>query len=81
MESDLRNRGTATGEGEGRCTFESDNFFQQCYHHGSLHPPPLPSRLVNKSLFDKWFESRGISHLFSVIVRVRVLFRKSVVGD
>ena len=28
----------------------------------------------------KWFEA-GISYLFSVIVRVRVVFRKAVVGD
>ena len=29
----------------------------------------------------KWFESRSISCLSSVIVRVRVVFRKTVVGD
>ena len=29
----------------------------------------------------KWFEPRGISYWFVVIVRVRVVFRKTVVGD
>ena len=29
----------------------------------------------------KWFEPRGISYFFGVIVRVRVVFRKTVVGD
>ena len=32
-------------------------------------------------LCGKWFEPRGISYLFSVMVRVRVVFRKTVVGD
>ena len=29
----------------------------------------------------KWFEPRGISYLFSEIVRVREVFRKTVVDD
>ena len=29
----------------------------------------------------KWFEPRGISYWFVVIVRVKVVFRKTVVGD
>ena len=29
----------------------------------------------------KWFEPRGISYLFGVSVRVRVVFRKTVVGS
>ena len=29
----------------------------------------------------KWFEPRGISYLFSMIIWVRVVFRKIVVGD
>ena len=29
----------------------------------------------------KWFEPKGISYLFSVIVRVRVVFTKTAVGD
>ena len=29
----------------------------------------------------EWFEPRGISYLCSVIVRVKVVFRKTVVGD
>ena len=29
----------------------------------------------------KWFEPRGISYLCGVLVRVRVVFRKTVVGD
>ena len=31
-------------------------------------------------LFGKWFD-RGISYMFSVIVRVRVVLRKTVLGD
>ena len=34
-------------------------------------------RLVSLGLFGEWFEPRGISYLFSVIVRVRVVFRKT----
>ena len=33
------------------------------------------------SIYGKWFEPRSISCLSSVIVRVRVVFRKTVVGD
>ena len=29
----------------------------------------------------KWFEPSGISNLFGVIVQVRVVLRKTVVGD
>ena len=29
----------------------------------------------------KWFEPKGISYFFGVIVRVQVAFRKTVVGD
>ena len=29
----------------------------------------------------KWFEPRGISYLFGVIVQVKVVFRKTVAGD
>ena len=29
----------------------------------------------------KWFEPRGISYWFVVIFRVRIAFRKTVVGD
>ena len=29
----------------------------------------------------KWFEPRGISYLSGVIVRVKVLFRNTFVGD
>ena len=29
----------------------------------------------------KWFEPWGISYLFRVIVQVKVVFRKTVVGD
>ena len=29
----------------------------------------------------KWFEARGISYLFGAIVRVKVVSRKTVVGD
>ena len=32
-------------------------------------------------LIGKWFEPRGISYWFVVIVRVKVVFRKTVVGD
>ena len=35
----------------------------------------------NNSEHGKWFEPRGISYLFSVIVQVRVVFKKTVVGD
>ena len=31
--------------------------------------------------YGKWFEPRGISYLFGVIVQVRIVFRKTVVGD
>ena len=31
--------------------------------------------------FGKWFEPRGISYLFGVIIWVKVVFRKTVVGD
>ena len=31
--------------------------------------------------FSKWFEPRGIGYLFGVIVQVKVVFRKTVVGD
>ena len=34
-------------------------------------------RLVSLGLFGEWFEPRGISYLFSVIVQVRVVFRKT----
>ena len=42
--SDLRNRGMATGEGEGggRCTFESDNFFSSVTTTGPYIPLPSP---------------------------------------
>ena len=33
------------------------------------------------SLIGKWFEPRGISYWFVVIVRVKVVFRKTVVSD
>ena len=43
------------------------------------------NRQLNKihSIFysDKWFEHRIISYLFGVIVQVKVVFRKTVVGD
>ena len=29
----------------------------------------------------EWFEARGVGYLFGVIVQVRVVFRKTVVGD
>ena len=29
----------------------------------------------------RWFEPRGISYLFGVIVQMKVVFRKTVVGD
>ena len=35
----------------------------------------------NKLQNGEWFEPRGISYLFGVIVRVKVVFRKTVVGD
>ena len=37
--------------------------------------------LLKRVRFGKWFEPRGISYRFSVIVQVRVVFRKTVVGD
>ena len=36
---------------------------------------------LNMSTLGKWFKARTISSLFCVIVRVRVVFRKIVVGD
>ena len=36
---------------------------------------------VYHSMVGKWFEPRGISYWFVVIVRVKVVFRKTVVGD
>ena len=32
-------------------------------------------------LSGKWYEPRGISYLFGMIVQVRVVFGKTVVGD
>ena len=31
--------------------------------------------------YGEWFKPRSISYLFGVIVRVKVLFRKTVLGD
>ena len=42
---------------------------------------PHPTQLISIFLFGKWFEHRDISNLFGVIVRVKVVFRKTVVGD
>ena len=44
------------------------------------------ARILNESGkpyygYRKWFEPRNVSCLSSVIVRVRVVFRKTVVGD
>ena len=36
--------------------------------------------LANRQ-YGKWSEPRGISYLFGVIVRVKVVFRKTIVGD
>ena len=37
---------------------------------------------VLKFIYDgKWFEPRGISYQFNMIVRVKVVFRKTFVGD
>ena len=37
---------------------------------------------INDKISDgKWFEPRGISYLFGVIVWVKAVFRKIVVGD
>ena len=35
----------------------------------------------NKAKNGKWFQPRGISYLFGMIVRVKVVFRKTGVGD
>ena len=35
----------------------------------------------NKTYHGKYFEPRGISYMFGVIVWVKVDFRKTVVGD
>ena len=40
----------------------------------------MNNRCIN-ILHGKWFEPRDISYLFGVIVRVKVVFRKTVVGD
>ena len=34
-----------------------------------------------KIVYSKWFEPRSISSSYSVIVRVRVVLRRTVVGD
>ena len=39
------------------------------------------TRVAESKCHGKWFEPRGISYLFGVIVRVKVVFRKTVVGD
>ena len=36
---------------------------------------------VTQGSYGEWFEPRGISYLFGVIVRVKVVFRKTVGGD
>ena len=36
---------------------------------------------VFTSMAFKWFEPRGISYLFGEVVQVRLVFRKTVVGD
>ena len=36
---------------------------------------------LNLKWCGKWFEPRDLSYLFGVIVQVRVVFRKTVVGD
>ena len=35
----------------------------------------------NTAVYGKWFEPRGISYLFGMIIQVKVVFRKTVVGD
>ena len=37
--------------------------------------------MINYFIFGKWFEPRSLSHLGGLIVRVRVVPRRTVVGD
>ena len=41
----------------------------------------MPWQVISSVFIGKWFEPRGISYWFVVIVRVKVVFRKTVVGD
>ena len=52
-------------------------YIYQVYHSKDW----ILSNKLQKKHFGKWFEPRGISYLFGVIVRVKVIFRKTVVGD
>ena len=36
---------------------------------------------IIEEICGKWFETGGISYLFSMIIRVRVVFRETVVVD
>ena len=55
-----------------------------CLVKETLFVPPIRS---NKSSFvpflfnGEWFEPRSLSRLFGLIVRVRVVLRRTVVGD
>ena len=41
----------------------------------------LQMRIINRNIHSKWFEPRSIISSYSVIVRVRVVLKRTVVGD
>ena len=55
--------------------------FAQFRTHPTFHDIIQNIDTVSWLFSQKWFEPRGICYLFGMIIRVRVVFRKTVVGD